>query len=100
MRRGTTPTVTLTVDADLDGCDVHVAMRNNGRTVVKSGDELDISSDGEKTMVKARLTQEDTLGLVPDSPARFQIRYKRGDEAFATGIAQTSVEAILEEGEI
>lgn len=100
MRRGTTPTVTLKVDADLEGCEVHAAMRNNGRTSIYEGDRLEISSDGQSSSVALRLTQEDTLALDAGYPARFQLRWTCGGEAYATGIAQTDVEAILEEGEI
>ena len=100
MMRGTTPTVALEVGADLEGCEVHAAMRNNGSTSVFSGDRLEISSDGQRSTVALHLTQEETLALEAGRPARFQLRWKRGDEACATEVVQADVEEVLEDGEI
>ena len=100
MRRGTTPTVTLHVDADLTDCEVRVAMRNGGRTAVKTDDQINVVSGKHESTVTMRLTQRDTLALDASYPVEFQIRYKRGDDACATDTAKTTVETILEEGEI
>lgn len=97
MRRGTTPSIRLTTDADLGDCKVSVAIKNGRTLIVKTGDELEIETAEDSSSVTFTLTQEETLQLDPVAPARMQIRFKRGESACATEIKQVKVRDILQE---
>ena len=101
MRRGTTPTVTVTVDADLTGMDVHLAL-NAGTLIVKETDDLEITVDGGVTTIVANLTQADTLSMTAGSMCEVQVRAfnSDGSVAMATDIGQMKVCRILEDGEL
>ena len=101
MRRGTTPTITATVNADLTGLGVHLAFKQKERQpIVKEGDDLIVTIEGGITTVTAVLTQEDTLALSAEYPADVQIRAigSGGAVALATTIATVNVDRILQEG--
>lgn len=101
MRRGTTPTITATVNADLTGLGVHLAFRQKERQpIVKTGDDLTVSIDGGVTTVTTVLTQADTLALNEAYPVDVQIRAigDGGAVALATTIASVEVDRILQEG--
>ena len=98
MRRGTTPTVTVTVDADLTGMDVHLAFEA-GALIVKSGEDLDIET-GDTTTISTTLTQEDTLAMSAGTQCEVQVRAFNADGsiAMASTIGSIPVNRILEEG--
>lgn len=101
MRRGTTPTITATIDADLTGLDIRLAFRQSSYApIVKSGGDLTVSVEGGETTVQATLTQADTLSLRDGVPVDVQLRGYRdgGAVAVATTIGTLEVERILEEG--
>ena len=106
MRRGTTPTITATVNADLTGMAVHLAFRVGGSVIVKQGDDLTVVVDnsGEEpiTTVSTSLTQEDTLSMRSGKECEVQIRAVQDDGAvaIATCIGSIPVKRILEEGVI
>lgn len=98
MRRGTTAPVTIEVDRDLTGTDIHVAFEA-GVLIVKQTDELAISVDQGVTTIVAQLTQDDTLQMHPGK-CRVQLRAfnSDGSSAMATDIGTIDVRAILEDG--
>lgn len=106
MRRGTTPTITATVNQDISDMSIHLAFKVGSKTVVKKGDDLEVEAfeqDGETyTRVKAKLTQEDTLAFRAGKECEVQIRAVTGGglTAIATSIDTIPVGAILEEGVI
>ena len=106
MRRGTTPTITATVNADLTGMAVHLAFKVGGSVIVKQGDDLTVVVDnsGEEptTAVSTSLTQEDTLSMRSGKECEVQIRAVQDDGAvaIATCIGTIPVKRILEEGVI
>lgn len=102
MRRGTTPTITVTVDADLTGFNVHLALKNGSAVYVKENEDLDISVDGDRTVVSTTLTQEETLSFKAPSNLEIQIRAEKDDGtvAIASAIGTIKVEKILEDGVI
>ena len=106
MRRGTTPTITATVNADLTGMAVHLAFKVGGNVIVKQGADLTIvvDNDGEEptTAVSTSLTQEDTLSMRSGKECEVQIRAVQDDGAvaIATCIGTIPVKRILEEGVI
>lgn len=110
MRRGTTPTVTLRIGnadgspCDLTGAEIHVAFQSgtgkNMVQIVKREDEMDISVDGNFSILSVPLTQQDTLRFSAGKPVRVQMRCKKDGLVQASSIMQFEVEEILEEGEI
>ena len=99
MYRGTTPTHTFTVDADLTECVVMYVTYSQGHSVVveKSIDDCTITTDS----VTVTLTQEDTLHFIAGLPVRVQIRagWAEGTR-IASNILVTSANAILKDGAI
>lgn len=105
MRRGTTPTITVKVNADLTDMGIHLAFRvGDCRPIVKLNDDMEITVeelDGEPvTTIVTRLTQEDTLSMRDGNKCEVQIRaiQDNGETAFATTIGTIPVKRILEEG--
>ena len=101
MRRGTTPTITATVDADLTGLELYLAFRQGAsRPLVKSGSDLQVDVADGKTTIEVKLTQEDTLSLSDTSAVDVQLRAVKdgGAIALATTIASIEVDRILQEG--
>ena len=100
MRRGTTPTVEITVH----GCDlsefvtIYVTFRQGTTTIDKTGEDLEVVEN----KIAVFLTQEDTLSF--DSSKRtveVQIRaVNEGGVAVASNIRQIPVDAVLKEGVI
>lgn len=101
MRRGTTPTLTITVPTDLTGLEIHLAL-DAGALIEKHTDDLDITYSENETTVKATLTQEDTLAMQAGTNCEIQIRAYTADgaEAMATSIAKVPVERILKDGKL
>ena len=106
MRRGTTPTVRLTVKSDLSpidltGYELHVTFESDGVQIVKRETDLDISIEKEVTVISVKLSQEDTLAFDENRKVRVQLRAKdREGNAIASGIAEFMVREILEDGVI
>lgn len=98
MRRGTTPTHTITTDIDLTGAAaVYVTYAQKGCTVVeKSAEDITIGSD----YVEIALTQAETLAF-SEGRIEVQIRARFPDgSAVASNVMQTTVAEILKDGEI
>ena len=111
MRRGTTPTVRLSVsnkdgsDCDLTGYDLHVTFEEDsydGVTITKreSDEGVTVSHEGKKTIVSVKLTQAETLSFSVGNTVKAQVRAKHANTAIASGIAAFKAEEILLEGEI
>lgn len=103
MRRGTTPTLRVTVDADITEYKLYLALKTRGKLIVKS-DELEVSTEagdkGTVTVIICRLTQEDTLAMQAGQKCEVQIRAvdKGGATALASNIDTIPVERILQDG--
>ena len=98
MRRGTTPTITITTDIDLSEA-------SNLFVTFKQGDDVVF----EKTLsnvtvtensVICELTQKETLSLNDGKAVRFQIRATLADQKIASNVMTASVDEILKGGEI
>lgn len=61
MRRGTTPTITVSVDADITDMNIHLAFKCGSRLIVKQGDDLTVEAVEGGTEITTTLTQQDTL---------------------------------------
>lgn len=106
MRRGTTPTLRITVGADITDMDIYLALRTGRKLLVKTNEALGIEVDGEgedaKTVITAPLTQADTLGMQEGRACEVQVRAVKDDGtvAIATTIGKLDVERILQDGEL
>lgn len=105
MRRGTTPTVAIHVDADLTAWTLYVTFRAGQATltVTSADDAMTVESDGDGgTNVKFKLTQAQTLGFKNGETVQVQMRAvsESGDTAIATDIGQMKFGGILLDGEI
>ena len=106
VRRGTTPTITTRVNADLTGMDIYLAFKLDKQTLlIKTGSDLDIEYETQEsgevyTIVSVALTQEDTLAMKAGKSVEIQIRavMDHGDIAIATDIEAFQVERILQDG--
>ena len=101
MRRGTTPTITLEVEADLTGLNLHVAFaQEGGPVVVKSGNDLTVSVEDSVTTIETTLTQAETLSFSGCANGQVQVRAYNSDGslAMATQSAMFPVYGILEDG--
>jgi len=97
MRRGTTPTLKLTLDVDPTTFDTLFILFKQGETLItKSGEDLTLNSEEKSIVVK--LTQEETLKLnCSKGNVRVQLRAKLNDEAYATSIVHVQLKDILED---
>ena len=97
MRRGTTPTITITTDLDL-------TQASNLFVTFKQGDRIAFEKTLEdvtvtETAVVCELSQSDTLAL-KGGLVRFQIRATLGDSKVASNIMTTNADEILKGGAI
>lgn len=98
MRRGTTPTITVTLDTDASELDVlYVTLAQLGKVLIEKA-----LPDGEVTgaTVNFPLTQNDTLKLAAYTQVEIQVRGRVGVHAFASDVLVVSVEKILKDGVI
>lgn len=100
FRRGTTPVISLRVNADLTDWAVYVAIRNGKRGVIVDGDRLEMRYADGKTVIEFSLTQEETLALGTGS-ACVQVRAVNAHGvAVATDIERLLTDRIIQEGVI
>lgn len=106
MRRGTTPTITLTVDKDVsDGWTLYATFRSGMHNVTLENDRMTIElepsteTEGDKTLITVTLTQEETLSLGVGN-AEVQVRAIKDSTAIATDIQRVDVGRILKDGVI
>ena len=100
MRRGTTPTFDIEVDADLTGLAIHLAFAVGDTLIIKTDDALDVEIADGVTAISCTLTQEDTLAMRDGGICEVQVRAFNADGslALATEIGSVHVQRILEDG--
>lgn len=99
MRRGTTPTLQITVTGltDIEVQNLYLTLRQGQTTIEKT--ESGVTIDGE--VISATLTQEETLSLTAKMDVAMQLRVlSTNNTAYASNIITVPVEAILKEGVI
>lgn len=99
MRRGTTPTLQITVTGltDIEVQNLYLTLRQGQTTIEKT--ESGVTIDGE--VISATLTQEESLSLVAKVDVALQLRVlSTNNTAYASNIVTVPVEAILKEGVI
>lgn len=99
MRRGTTPTISLTVNANIVDWTMYVTFANGGNIVTFEDDRLVKILNGEQTIIEFTLTQEETLAFAVGS-VEVQIRAIKDGVAMATNIDKLDVNRIILDGEI
>lgn len=106
IRRGTTPTIRLGVSLDISDESkwpiVNLAIRDMaGTNIVVGRDAMQLTANsGGGADLAARLTQEQTLVLVPGA-ARLQVRARTANgDAVSTSQYGFEVRGIIEDGEI
>ena len=99
MRRGTTPTITLTVDADIADWTVYVSFNNGNTVTTLEDDRLTKTVNSGQTFIDITLTQEETLAFTVGK-VEVQIRAIKDDVAIATNIMGMDVDRIILDGEI
>lgn len=99
MRRGTTPTLTLTVDADIVGWTVYASFRTKSKLFTFENDRLQMTADDDVTTILLTLTQEETLSLDVGA-VEVQVRAIKDGTAIATDIQRVNIGGILKDGVI
>lgn len=101
MYRGTTPTITLKLNTELDFSkivQVWFTVKSETADITKDFSQVEIDND-EKT-ISATLSQEETL-MLKAGDVRVQARVLTDDDkAFATPIKTTKIGTILKDGVI
>lgn len=98
MKRGTTPTLTLTVDADITEWTVYATFKTNGQEYTFENDRLQMTAEDDVTTILLTLTQEETLAMY--GSAEVQVRAIHDGTAIATDIQRVDVGRILKDGVI
>lgn len=98
MKRGTTPTVTLTVDTNITDWTVHVAFKSSGKVFVFENDRLQMSVEDGVTTILLTLTQEETLAMY--GSADVQVRAIHDGTAITTNKERIEIGSIIEDGVI
>ena len=94
MRRGTTPTLTISTDMDLRAYTVQVALRQSQTEMTLTPGAVTADS------LSVTLTQEQTLALDAGECARLQVRAVRGGTSYVGDVLTVPVEALLTGGEL
>lgn len=98
MRRGTTPTITISTDISLvEASNFYLTFKQGDKIIFEK--ELDDVTITEES-VSVWLTQAETLSLKDGCMVNFQIRATLGDQKVASNIMVARVEDILKGGEI
>lgn len=99
MRRGTTPTLEITVAGltQIEVEELYLTLKQGDAVIEKTKNDVTIDCD----VITAELTQEDTLKLTANLNVQMQIRaISPGGTAYASNIVSIPVNAILKDGVI
>jgi len=105
LRRGTTPTITLTVDKDVSTWTLYATFRSGMHNVTLENDRMTVElepkteTEEAKTLITVTLTQEETLSLGVGN-AEVQVRAIKDGTAIATDIKNIDVGRIIKDGVI
>lgn len=102
MRRGTTPTLRLTVAEDLTNWWCYITLECRDFTLTKSGADVECHYDNvrEVSTLTVVLTQEETLQLTAGKTARVQLRAIYEGTSIASKIVTVKVGDVLLDGVI
>lgn len=95
IRRGTTPTLTVTVDADLTEAEPIELTVASGCSKIKLKPGP-VTYDGEVSTLEFVPTQANTLYLKATESAQVQLRWLVGQTAFASDVATVQIGDVLD----
>lgn len=98
MKRGSTPTITITLGFDASLLDVFYLTFAQLQKVVLEKSLTEAIKSGESLIFE--LSQEDTLALSASTGVEMQGRGRAGTKTVETDILETTVERILKDGVI
>ena len=102
MRRGTTPTLELTltgVDA-IASDKIYVTLKQSQREITKTNEDLSIESGESESVINLYLSQQETLSLRTGT-CEIQVRGINAlGDAWASDIATINIKEILRDGVI
>ena len=94
---GTTPTLTLSLDAGITGCTAaEFCLVCENVRILRTLPELQISADGKE--VSVRLTQVETLSLPDNRMAKVQLRVLLDGAVLATDVLAVPTKELLHRG--
>lgn len=103
MYRGTTPTLSIKVNSNLDLEDmkeIWVTIKNINKELTLDKGRITIQTTEDETRLIVQLTQKETLDFI-NGKANLQVRFLTESElAYASNIKEISINAILRDGEI
>lgn len=100
-RRGTTPTIVAKVPVDLTGYELHLSIGRGSKRVERREDEMEVTVEDGSTVMRATLTQDETLAMRAGSACPVQLRALSPDGvAVATNIKSFKVLEVTENGVI
>lgn len=103
MYRGTTPTLSIKVNSQLDITDMEqiwVTLKSQSSELTLDKDRVNVVTTEEETKLILQLTQEETLGFI-NGVAKIQVRFLSGSGmAYASNIKEVNINQILKEGVI
>lgn len=98
MRRGTTPTITMTLPEEIHISEITAA----AFSIAQAGEEIiskhlsDLTADATSNTLEVTLSQEDTLALDKDIVAEIQLKVKTNSESvLVSDIIRASVDRII-----
>ncbi len=105
MYRGTTPTLYLELETELDLSGVSemwVTLKSPSVEITKYFSKGEVVLDNEKKEITVALSQEETLKMYTGE-VEVQVRFRIGDEnglAYATDTATVDIQKVLKDGVI
>lgn len=98
MRRATTPTVEIHIDACLTDCWYRVIFKQrNGVKLIKSQDDENVTLSEDGKTINVRLEQAETLLFSDKYDLRVQVKFGLNGNVSATNVAVMGVDEILDE---
>lgn len=104
MRRGTTPTLHVTVKSDISEWTIYLALKCGRTLIVKTDDDFTVSTDIQSqktvTIIECVLSQKDTVMMTAGQECEIQVRAVRdgGATAVASDVISVPVSRILQDG--
>ena len=102
MKRGTTPTFSITISNDISVSNIDAAYLTFTQDGVILFEKTlsDMTLDTTNNALLCELTQTETLSFAQDKTVLYQLRFKTATKAYASDIWRTPALEILKDGEI
>lgn len=97
MYRGTTPTLTFNIDADVSEIKSLTMTFSQGGKIVYTKQLFDCDVIEENNSIVVKLTQEETLQLEPNKDLHIQLKVEIDENVYVSKYLSTYVNDILDE---